>query len=86
MKTAETVHSAEKAKKRDKYKQYRRGGQPHAKPKNFRQTASRLLSMLKGSELKVAFVVILGAAGAFLSVLGQNISAILWILSTNRLS
>lgn len=57
-----------------KYKAYHteRKGDKKEKPKNFRETAIRLLKMLKGDGIAALFVIIFCIAGAFLTVLGPQ--------------
>lgn len=60
------------SKQNSKYEMYREKGQQKEKPKNFGKTAVRLMSLLKGNEGKIVFVVLLGIVSAALSVIGPQ--------------
>ena len=65
--------SVKEKRKTDKYSQYRDSGMAQTqKPKNFRQTAVKLLSLLKGNVVAVIFVMILTAGSAVLNVIGPK--------------
>ncbi|MGN1418068.1 MAG: ABC transporter ATP-binding protein [Acutalibacteraceae bacterium] len=57
---------------KSKYEMYRDQKEATPKINNLSKTAMRLLSLLKGSRLKVAFVVVAGAVGAALSIIGPR--------------
>lgn len=59
-------------KRNSKYEQYRDEKENREKPKNFFLTALRLLKLLKGKEIKVTLVVVLGVFAAALSVIGPQ--------------
>lgn len=77
-------------KKNGKYEQYRDESGNSQKPKNFFLTGARLLKLLRGNELKVTAVVILGIIAAALSVIGPqylgNIMDLINIQIENKLT
>lgn len=77
-------------KKNSKYEQYRDEKGNREKPKNFLKTGVRLLSLLKGNEIKIAVVVIFGIFAAALSVIGPqylgNIMDLISVQIENKLT
>ena len=68
-----TVKKNDKIKKADKYEAYRdKRNDNKEKPANFWGTARKLLSLLKGKEIAVAFTVVCTAVSAVLSILGPK--------------
>ena len=68
-----TVKKNDKIKKADKYEAYRdKRNDNKEKPANFCGTARKLLSLLKGKEVAVAFTVVCTAVSAVLSILGPK--------------
>lgn len=58
---------------RERYAQYRNQDRTEKqKPKNFRQTAIKLLSLLKGNRVRVAFVMAIAIISALLNIIGPR--------------
>ena len=58
---------------RDRYSAYHNKSETEKqKPKDFRKTIGELLRLLKGNELRVAFVVLLAMASAALNIIGPR--------------
>lgn len=77
-------------KTQSKYSAYRTGDGVKEKPQNLLKTAKRLLSLLKGSEGKIVFVVVTGIINAALTIIGpQYLGSIIDLISVqvkNKLS
>lgn len=80
----------ETSAKKSKYAAYRTGENPKDKPQNLTVTAKRLLSLLKGSEGKIVFVVVFGILNAGLTIVGpQYLGGVIDLISvqvSNKLS
>lgn len=76
--------------KKSKYAAYRTGENPKDKPQNLTVTAKRLLSLLRGSEGKIVFVVVFGILNAGLTIVGpQYLGGVIDLISVqinNKLS
>ncbi len=73
MKKHEQSSAAIRQRIRDRYAAYHNKSETERqKPKNFRKTIRELLRLLKGNEIRVAFVVLLSMASAALNIIGPR--------------
>ena len=90
MKTHASSSAAVRHRIRDRYSVYHNKSETEKqKPKNFRKTVRDLLHLLKGSELGIAFVVLLAMASAALNIIGPrylgDIMDLIQLQVTNKL-
>lgn len=90
MKKHEQSSAAIRQRIRDRYAAYHNKSETEKqKPKDFRKTVRDLLRLLKGNELRVAFVVLLAMASAALNIIGPrylgDIMDLIQLQVTNKL-